>query len=146
VKTELPSLYRKFENNAHFSCQQNAWCDKAAFMDWIEFIWKPFTELKCPLPTLLILDQYKVHRQDKVLERLANLGTLVIHLPLGETSQLQALDVGVNKQFKDYIRNSVREHNAEIGRFKIASFIVSAWQQISQQSIINTFQHIRFIR
>jgi hypothetical protein len=109
-------------------------------------IWKPFTELKHPLPMLLIFNQYKVHRQDKVVERLVNLGTLVIHLPPGETSQLQVLDVRVNKQFKDYIWNSVREHNSEIGRFEITSFIVSAWQQISQQSIINTFQHIGFIR
>jgi hypothetical protein len=84
---ELPRLHRKY-NNLFLSCQENAWCDKESFQEWIRMVWKPFTESKYPLPTLLILDQNKVHRQEKVIETLQSLGTLVIHLPPGETSQL----------------------------------------------------------
>ena len=102
-------MNRQYEKNIYFSVQENAWCDQETFEEWIDFVWMPFVETKRPLPTLLILDQYKVHQQDKILEKLANLGTLVIHLPPGETSKLQVLDVGINKPFKDLKNKSHEE-------------------------------------
>jgi hypothetical protein len=71
---------------------------------WIEKIWKPHA-LKFKR-SLLLLDQFRVHRLDKYTRIFENLCTDVLFIPPGLTSRLQPLDVLVNKPLKDALRSN----------------------------------------
>jgi hypothetical protein len=70
-----------------------------------------------------------------------NLGTIVIHLPPGETSKLQILDVGVNRPFKHYCQLGIHKFDT-IGRAEIGQVIQDSWSKITQETINQTFKHI----
>jgi hypothetical protein len=96
-KKDLPELNLRYQRKVIFTCQDNAWCDEEEMLQWIEEVWKPLTFLKKPRITMLILDQFTVHKTNSVLSALGKLGTVAIHLPPGETSKLQILDVGIKQ-------------------------------------------------
>jgi hypothetical protein len=142
IAKKLPDLNSQYDDVV-FSCQENAWCDEKAMLEWIELVWKPFATLKYPHLTLLILDQFSVHKTNSVLEALSDLGTIVIHLPPGETSKLQILDVGVNRPFKHYCQLGIHEFDT-ISRAKISQVIQDSWSKITQETINQTYQHIGY--
>jgi hypothetical protein len=106
-KKDLPELNLRCKSEVIFTFQDNAWCDEEAMLQWIEEVWKPLTILKKPRITMLILDQFTVQKTNSVLSAIGKLGTVVIHLPPGETSKLQILDVGINKPFKLYCQQGL---------------------------------------
>jgi hypothetical protein len=63
---------------------------------------------------------------------------------------IQVLDVGVNKQFKDYIKeefNSFQIGNVEKkkpSRLNVAQWIASAYQKITPDQICNTWRSIGY--
>ena len=68
------------------------------FLDWIGKVWGPYA--KNFSRSLLILDQFSVHRSDKVKKELSKLNTDVLFIPAGMTARLQPLDIYVNKPLK----------------------------------------------
>ena len=79
----------------------------------------------------------------------ADLGTLVILLPPGETSKVQVLDVGINKPFKLRVREELTRYQLEggecVGREIMPQIVCSAWDSISASTIVGTFQHIGLV-
>ncbi len=69
----------------------------------------------------------------------------------GYTSKLQVLDVGVNKPFKDYIKQCYEElmvQNFEVrnvSRLDVAKWIQEAWGRVTIETIRNTWSSIGFI-
>ena len=53
---------------------------------------------------LIVWDQFRAHRTDPVMKKITQLKTQVAVIPGGLTSQLQPLDVSINKPFKSFIR------------------------------------------
>jgi hypothetical protein len=53
---------------------------------------------------MLVLDSFKKHLTQQVKEEMRKANTDLIMIPGGMTSQLQVLDVVVNKPFKDHLR------------------------------------------
>ena len=69
--------------------------------EWTEKVWKPYILNE---PSLLILDDYKVHKTETMRRMFDESDTeLRMALP-GYTSVLQALVVGINQLFKQYVR------------------------------------------
>jgi hypothetical protein len=68
-------------------------------LKWIELLLKPYVEQN-PGLSHVILDDYNSHKTPDVLRALRSLNCIVSILPGGSTSQIQPLDVGVNKPIK----------------------------------------------
>jgi DDE superfamily endonuclease len=67
-------------------------------------------------------------------------------------SKLQVLDVGVNKPFKQYTRGEyvmflqTRTHPRQLPRrLDVANWIIHAWEQISVETILNTWRKVGLI-
>ena len=56
--------------------------------------------------SLLLWDQFRAHKTDKVKDVLKNLKISLAMIPGGLTSVLQPLDVVLNKPFKDRLKKS----------------------------------------
>lgn len=64
---------------------------------------RPGASLKDHIPNLLVLDSFRGHLTDKVKAELRKEHTDMLVIPGGLTGQLQPLNVGVNKPFKDLL-------------------------------------------
>jgi hypothetical protein len=120
-------------------------------LEWIEMVWKPFALSKGGQKTILLLDQYTVHKTREVIDKLKRFGTIVILLPAGETSKVQVLDVGINKPFKDYLKTTYLEKVSEsaddglelkVGRKEAGVWIKKAWRAISEKTVVATYRRI----
>lgn len=131
---------------AKYTVQENAWCDQAVMLDWIQQVWRPFA-LEMNRPTYLILDEFKVHHTGATLRALQDVGTEIDFIVAGYTSRLQVMDVGVNKPFKDYMRqvylnSRVEDQAIIINRSLISHWIISCFANVSVNSIINTWNKV----
>ena len=59
--------------------------------------------------TILLRDCFSVHLMEEIVARLESLNEHQVLIPPGMTGELQPLDVGVNKPFKDYVREEYRQ-------------------------------------
>ena len=100
-------IARSFSDNfpmgLKYDVQDNAWVDERVFLNWAEKVWSPFCD-KTEKNTYLIMDEYRVHLMGSCLNKIQEKGTEIDFIPSGYTSQLQVLDVGINKPFKNYMR------------------------------------------
>ena len=69
----------------------------------------------------------------------------------GYTSQLQVMDVGINKPFKDNIQKCYEgwmhenTENNKVLRLDVAKWIAAAWDGITTDSIVNRWAKIGFV-
>ena len=80
------------------------WTDKTGLKIWIEKVWS-----KCPggllkKPALLVLDQFKADITEATKKAFKEEKTTLAIIPGRFTSQLQLLDVSINKPFKVFMR------------------------------------------
>ena len=66
------------------------------------------------------------------------------------TSKLQVLDVGVNKPFKEYVKQCyerfmVQNAGRKVCRLDVAKWVEEAWERVSTETICNTWSSIGFI-
>jgi hypothetical protein len=112
VQREFPT----YENNMIYLCQANAWMDMEAMLVWIEQVLCPHIETAPPsiLP-ILFLDSYCCHMMASVVGKIQDLGVEVEHIPGGYTLICQLVDIGVNKPFKNRLRQQWEEWMIEEG-------------------------------
>lgn len=80
------------------------WVNKKMLQEWIKEVWLP--NIKKDMSYLLVWDSFSCHKDQEILTSLLEEhDTQVEIIPGGCTSVLQPLDVGINKPFKDRIRN-----------------------------------------
>ena len=81
-----------------------------------------------------------------VVNRLATLNTQAEFIVPGYTSKLQVLDVGINRPFKVYIAHKYYQNLISNGpkpnRTDIAHWVNRAWNNITKDTIFNTWRHI----
>ena len=87
----------------HVRAQAKGWMDKSLVKDWLNSIWIKVGGL-LRKRNLLVWDSFRAHLSDNVKRVLKSSRTDVAVIPGGMTSLLQPLDVGVNKPFKDNLR------------------------------------------
>lgn len=139
----------EYPHSSVYAVQEKAWMDKRVFLEWVEKIWKPFCQNKTS--TYLLMDEFSVHLMTDCVNSIQDCGTEVDFVLGGYTSKLQALDVGINKPFKDYIKQCYEQfmmQNVEekkVVRLDVAKWIREAWERVSFETIRNTWSSIGFI-
>lgn len=106
-------------------------------------------------PSMLVLDAFRGHLTLPVKTKLKDVRTELVVIPSGMTSQLQPLDVCLNKPFKDHVRRLYQEwmsnSNAALsltptGRLKraslatLAQWVADAWAAIPEQMVLASFR------
>ena len=108
-------------------------------------MWGPFCAGKPS--TCLLMGECTVHLMSSCLDAIQDYGTEVDFVAQGYTSKVQVLDVGINKLFKDYVKQSYKEFMVENNGRKLtcldaAKWIASAWEKIKTESICHTWESI----
>jgi len=128
-----------------YAVQEKAWIDERTFLEWIRKVWGPFCVGKTS--TYLLMDECTVHLMASCIHEIQDYRTEVDFIVRGYTSKLQVLDVGVNKPFKDYVKQSYEEfmvanEGGKSKRLDVARWISSAWEKITADSICHTWESI----
>ena len=138
-----------YPSSSVYAVQEKAWMDKRVFLEWVEKIWKPFCQNKNS--TYLLMDEFSVHLMAECVNSIQDCGTEVDFVLGGYTSKLQVLDVGVNKPFKDYIKQCYEQfmvqnfEERKVSRLDVAKWIQEAWGRVTIETIRNTWSSIGFI-
>lgn len=153
LETSLRKLMYVKNNNMFIYCQNNAWCSKFIFTEWIKKVFKPYEKDigdKC----LLIIDKASTHASNESLEILKNNDINYCLIPSGMTSLLQPMDLSANKIFKHQIRylfekdrllydNIIPKNKLQTARINILNYINETWnniEPINATIIINGFK------
>ena len=81
----------EFPVSVKYSCQARAWVNPTVFLNWIEQVWKPWTQGFLGEPTNLLMDDFSVHKICKCVDAIKSCGNKVDYIIPGYTSQLQVL-------------------------------------------------------
>lgn len=145
VRREFSRQNNPFPQNIVYSTNENAWMTRELMKEWIRLVLVPFAEQYGNNNVCLILDSFQVHRDQSIANILQSLEIEVIFIPGGMTAELQPLDIGINAPFKHYLREATIEDiafanlSASEKRFKAANAISKAWNDITRDTVINSF-------
>jgi hypothetical protein len=126
--------------------------DEKVMLLWVEKVLKPYV-LEAPdhIVPILFLDSYRCHLMASVVGMIQELGVEVEHIPGGCTCLTQPVDVGVNKPFKNRIRDQWESWMVVEGiahgttspptRDDIAKWSLAAMQTRPEQLVRNTWRH-----
>ena len=101
-------------------------------------------------PTYLLIDDFSVHKVVNCVDAIKSCGAEVDFVTSGYTSQLQVLNVGVNKPFKGYVQAAWMNfmvqniENEKFKRYNVAQWVEDAWAQVTVFSITNTWASIGY--
>lgn len=122
-------------------------------VDWVKTVWNRRPGALLKQRGMLVLDAFKGHLTPQVKEEINNAKTDLVVIPGGMTSQLQVLDVMVNKPFKDNLKQlysnwlldgghaltpTGKLHKPSIAL--LGEWILKAWAKISSESIVEGFK------
>ena len=85
-------------------CQSKGWMDEDGIMLWLHKVWDTRPGALLKKKSLLVWDQFRAHKTNKVKEKLKDINAKQAVIPGGLTSILQPLDVVLNKPFKDRLQ------------------------------------------
>ena len=152
----IESNISKYLPTGVYGCvQAKAWTDEEVMRLWAEYIWFPY--IKDTNNSVLMLDDFKCHKQDSFTFIMNSVGTYIELIDGGYTSKVQPIDVGIAKPFKDSLREdyiswmSVIIDSIEVdqpfpcpSRLEIATWASKAWSKITPRSVTKTFEKIGF--
>jgi DDE superfamily endonuclease len=133
-----------------YAVQERAWMDTATMNKWIDAVYIPWAT-RINGPNMVLLDLGPAHAKTEIVDRIAEYQGHVEFIPAHTTSVLQVMDVGINKPFKNRIKDEYDEwfHNnhdndvrARPQRQDVARWIETAWSVIRPTTITNTWRHI----
>ncbi len=130
-----------------------AWMTGELMLDWLKTVWDKRPGVLRRPRSMLVLDSFKGHLVDSVEESLKGKKSDMVVIPGGMTSQLQPLDVSVNKPFKDYVKDeyetwllSSNLPLTDTGKIKkppasqVAQWVSNAWAKIDAEIIVKAFK------
>lgn len=131
-------------------CQKSAWVNQNLIIKWIDHMF-PIIDIspgKC-----IVWDSCRAHISLKVKEHCQKKNIKLIVIPGGLTPYLQALDIGVFKEFKDNVyseiniwKNSTEVEYTKNGNpkaptiSKINSWVKYSWNKVSKTNIANSIK------
>uniref|UniRef100_A0AAQ5X707 HTH CENPB-type domain-containing protein n=1 Tax=Amphiprion ocellaris TaxID=80972 RepID=A0AAQ5X707_AMPOC len=89
--------------------QEKGWMETELVVDWLKVVWGRRRWGLRKKRNMLILDAFRGHLSDPVKKQVKAMNGDLVIIPGGMTSQLQVLDVVVNKPFKDNLRKKYTE-------------------------------------
>jgi len=136
----------------YFRVRSKGWMDGEGMKLWLENVWsKRRGGLK--KPSLLVCDQFKAHVTESTKRLATKLKMHLAVIPGGLTSQLQHLDVSVNKTFKGFMHEewakwieAPTDHVTPAGRVKrplisyVCEWVKNCWRRVKSETIVKSFQ------
>jgi len=81
----------------------DGWMDGEGLKLWLEKVWSKCPGVLLKKPSLLVCDQFKAHVTESTKRLATKLEMHLAVIPGGLTSQLQPLDISLNKLFKEFM-------------------------------------------
>ena len=138
---KVPQELEELETpNLVIASNDNAWMTEELFLKWISRVWRPYTH---DMPrSLLIVDQFRVHKMSNILAELEECGTDVVFIPPGLTFFLQPYDVFINKPLKDQVRvlwqAHMMEQQGQEGKIVLSLLnLIAKFRKPSKKEVIN---------
>ena len=133
-------------------CHPKGWMDEEGIVLWLSKVWNTRPGALLKKKSLLVWDQFRAHKTEKVKEKAKEIQTTQAMIPGGLTSILQPLDVVLNKPFKDRVRKRwmtwMASDDKELtkgGNLKkpsislVTSWVKSAWDEIPADMVVKSF-------
>ncbi|CAN0310897.1 unnamed protein product, partial [Pylaiella littoralis] len=134
--------------------QKSSWCDGTQSDEWVtqDFMRRPGSTSRDQRPSVLVLDDFRCHREERFQKKLMDLAkTLVVMLGGGLTPVCQPLDRNINKEFKRGVRarytSWIRDNYGRSGqkvtapsRGLVATWVKEVWDNISERTIRSCFK------
>lgn len=129
------------------------WMNENGMKLWFEKIWsrRPGGLLK--KPALLVYDQFRSHITEATKQVAQDMKTDLAIIPGGLTSQLQPLDVSINKPFKAFMRDEwtkwMEADNPVLtptGRMKrptisqVCEWVKTSWEAVKTETVVYAFK------
>ena len=139
-------------SNIEVMSAPKAWWSKK-FDD--QYVTKLFPEVQ--EETVLLRDSFAVHLMEEIVDRLEGLNVHQIVIPPGMTGELQPLDVGINKPFKDYVKEEYRRwrmsnmtftakgYIRKPGKKDFLQFVSRAWYKVTESVVQRSFYAARIL-
>ena len=133
--------------------------DESVMLDWIARVLRPWAEeAPAHIRPIVILDSYRCHTTtDRVRAEINRLGVDLIHIPAGCTCLCQPVDVGINKPFKNTLRNRWEDYllgnqgALDVGgripspsRETLADWIINSQSEIGVETVENAWKSRAF--
>jgi hypothetical protein len=83
---------------------KNAWMTSELMEDWLGRVWERRPGALSKPRSMLAMGAFRSHLSDRMRNRLRKKNTDIVIIPSGITSQLQPLDVSINRPFKHLVR------------------------------------------
>jgi DDE superfamily endonuclease len=94
-----------YPKDVEMMVQNHAWFNEVVMLDWIKRVWKREVAVSTHDIYYLLLHSCTIYMTAKVCTAFNECNTKVDFIPPGYTSNLQMLEVGVNRPFKINMRN-----------------------------------------
>ena len=133
--------------------QEKGWMDEDGMGMWLNKIWSRRPGGLLRKPSLLVWDQFRAHTTDTIKRKMKQLNTTIAVIPGGLTSQLQPLDVSLNKPFKSFMREEwgqwLAAGNHEVtatGRIKrpsiaqVCEWVKRSWDRVKPETVVKAFK------
>ncbi|KAM7307988.1 pogo transposable element with KRAB domain [Ixodes scapularis] len=98
-----------FPANVIVRVHPKGWMDTDLMVDWIDSVWRKRPGADLAVRSMLVLDSFRCHITQRVKDKLAVCRTDLVVIPGEMTSQLQPLEVCLNKPIKDRVRAAYNE-------------------------------------
>ncbi|CAN0232833.1 unnamed protein product, partial [Pylaiella littoralis] len=142
------------KNSISLEVQKSSWCDGVQSNEWVaqDFMRRPGSTPRDQRPSVLVLDDFRCHREEKFQQKLKDLAnTLVVMLDGGLTPVCQPLDRNINKEFKRgfrarytiWIRDNFGRSGEKVSapsRGLLATWVKEVWEGISERTIRSCFK------
>lgn len=96
----------QFPTNVIICENEKGFMNEAMAKEWFQAVWMKLLGADMHLPNMLVLDSFRGHICAAVKEALQKANTNLVVIPGGIMSQLQPLDVAINKPFKERVARS----------------------------------------
>ena len=167
----LPKNKEDIPESFHLTKSDSHWATEATMLEYADHILKPYLEtVRSKLTAdqskkaIVLLDVYKVHQCESVIDRIKSLNCEVKFVPGSMTSKCQPMDLSVNKSLKSRLKdeynvwyseevkkafeNSVdksaiaKSINLAMSRIKplATGWFVTAWSQVTSEVVKNGFK------
>jgi DDE superfamily endonuclease len=127
-----------------YVCQAKAWVDQRVFKHCIAVVWRPFTVERTD-KIYLLMDEFSVHLMATCCDVIKECGSEVDYILGDYSSNVQVMDVGVNKPLKSYVREAYENfmignpENRKVRREDIVQWIQTGWEKVKVETITRTW-------
>lgn len=133
--------------------QEKGWMDQTGMDLWFKRIWNKRPGALLKEPAMLVIDSFRGHLTTDVKKMAGRSKTHLVVIPGGLTSQLQPLDVSINKPFKGLMReewNKWMQRNdtnlTPSGKVRkptipeVCQWVLTAWEGIKNEIVVKSFK------